>query len=1376
MKKKWNRTLKAGTAVVLAVSMVSGGPVAGLAVTASAQEEVKEDVTADIYPKPQKVEYASKEGMKFDGEVDLVVRGDQDEATVTKIKEVLDEEQIPYQESDEVSKDKAAILITTEKEDQEALGVADDAALQEEQGYVLQSENDENKKGQVTIVASDEDGAYYGVLTLEQILDQKAEDGAFAEAEISDYPSIKLRGFVEGFYGFPWSFEERLSMIKESSEYKVNTYIYAPKDDPYHKDQWRTLYPEDKAEEIRKLVEESKKDNVSFCWSAHPGSGFNYNNDNDFNALIAKFEQLYSLGVRQFGISYDDLSGYVSGTQHATIINRVNQEFVKKKGDVKPLIVVATRYCNSWGSSMQTYFKPFMETLDEDVVVMWTGADTMSAITKDSYEWPKQQTGVNRDLAAWWNYPVNDYCEGNLMMAPLEILDNDVDNLSGFFLNPMCQAEASKVAIFSGADYAWNVTGFEYMDSWKRAIKELVPEAQESFERFADNLSFIKEGSTFAFDESRYLTDKLEALTEALKTGKNIRAVAQALRAEFETMKADAEVLKQIENKGLLEEIEVSLSAYDAVADAGIAAMDGFIGACDGDVEKTLESIDVMNAKLDESETYKIAYMTRYGATDYKVAKVGEKRLKPMIRDAASQIQSVLAQTVNPEVKCRVFTEKKNLSDYNVTFKGGNYSVETAEAVLKAGDYIAFNLPKVRKVSEISLTSEQADSLQLQYSLNGIDWVDAQTEVQDGVLKSTEAVTAAYVRVKNRTEEAVKVQVSDFMAAIVYSIGTAEAATDLGTYGSYRISNAVDGNMRTKFYSSSGTSVGSYVRVDLKKSIPLYDLKICYAPNPKGLQEGVDGFKATKVEVSTDAVTWKQIGDIIPYTDYTLETLEGQSVASVSYNAEGEMARYIRFSATESYENWIQVYEVLYNKSVSNIGDDSVDLVDASFDVQGAENLYDGDLQTAAEASGITAGDTLTFPMTAITNVKDLTIVQDKDTICSAAVSVKDVDGNWTEVGKLDKQVNSFKVDSRISEVKLTFDGSADSMKISEIFVKEKQSATRTGLETLFNTWIGQDLSEYTKESADVLTEALKAAKEVLDSREDVSDEVFWNATQSLIDAIKGLEYGVQKTHLKVMIEQAEELLAKENDYEEADVNEVKAALKAAKEVYDNEDAGQDAVDDAMSTLLLAIQKISKKADVESLESLIEVAKKLTEKENYTEASKDKLKEAIEKAEAVLDDQNRDADAVAKAYDEIIDAVAGLQLKANKAALRAMIAKAEEVLGSKDAYVAETLEGLEEVFDAAKAVDDNAEAIQSEVNAAVKELTAKLAELRLKGDVNGDGYITSGDAADVLNAAAELTDLSAADQAAADVNGDGNADTSDAVLILQYAAEKIKAF
>lgn len=129
---------------------------------------------------------------------------------------------------------------------------------------------------------------------------------------------------------------------------------------------------------------------------------------------------------------------------------------------------------------MQTYFKPFFSSLDDDIVVMWTGANTMSAITKEAYEWPKTQTGVDKDLAAWWNYPVNDYCDGNLMMSPLENLDNDVDNLSGFFLNPMSQAEASKVAIFSGADYSWNIGDFERTSSWKRAIAETCSGSQRS--------------------------------------------------------------------------------------------------------------------------------------------------------------------------------------------------------------------------------------------------------------------------------------------------------------------------------------------------------------------------------------------------------------------------------------------------------------------------------------------------------------------------------------------------------------------------------------------------------------------------------------------------------------------------------------------------------------------------------------------------------------------------------------------------------------------------------------------------------------------------------------------------------------------------------
>lgn len=135
-----------------------------------------------------------------------------------------------------------------------------------------------------------------------------------------------------------------------------------------------------------------------------------------------------------------------------------------------------------------------------------------------------------------------------------------------------------------------------------------------------------------------------------------------------------------------------------------------------------------------------------------------------------------------------------------------------------------------------------------------------------------------------------------------------------------------------------------------------------------------------------------------------------------------------------------------------------------------------------------------------------------------------------------------------------------------------------------------------------------------------------------------------------------------------------------------------------------------------------------------------------------------------------------LERKGDKAALEAMLVKAGQILADKDAYVAETVEGLAEAMAEAQKVSDNEDTAQSDIDEAVKALTRKVAQARLLGDVDGDGAVTTSDTAAVLRASAEITELSGTDAASADVNGDGVADTSDAALILRYAAEKIKAF
>ena len=1325
MKNKTGKVLKSALAASFAFSLVTASPIQIMA------EQNTGDVTVDVYPKPQEISYISNEGMSLEGEVNVVVHGEQDEATLTKLEKLLQENNISYVISDEVDDQKANILISSNNdhcdECAEDLG-GNSQVLSEEQGYILSASDDVNEKGEIKIIGADSDGAYYGVVTLSQMLEQKT-DGKIAETVISDYPSVKLRGFVEGFYGYPWSFEDRLSLMSESSEFKMNTYIYAPKDDPYHKDQWRELYPDDKAEELRQLAAEGKKDNMSFCWSVHPGSGFNYYTDDDYNSLIAKFEQLYSLGVRQFGISYDDLGGSVSGSQHADIINRVNREFVQVKGDVKPLIVVGTRYCNGWGPSMYSYFKPFWQNLDDDVVVMWTGANTMSAITKEAYEWPKTQTGVTgKNLAAWWNYPVNDYCDGNLMMSPLENLDNDVDNLSGFFLNPMSQAEASKVAIFSGADYSWNIGGFERTSSWVRAIDELVPEASEAFQRFADNISYIKDG--FEFDESRYLVDTIDAFKTALQNKDGVIEAASALKAEFTTMKNDVAALRNVEDKNLYEEIEQHLNAYEAVAEAGIASMSAFIDAQNGDVDACLSNINTTEIKLKEAETYEVESFETNG-TKMNVVKVCEKRIKPLLKDSVDQIKSTLMENVFPESEASIIGTMSGLTDKTVEVSKGNYEVNAISGVMNPNETVGLVLPKAMKVANVSVTADNLDNLEIQYSINGVNWISAQGTVEDGTLKATIDTTATYVRVVNKNDSSINVTIDKIIVAPVYNTGTRTVETDLGTYGNYVISNALDGNIATKFYSSAGATVGSYVRVDLGKEIPLYDVAIYYAGNPKGTEYGIDGFAATKLEISTDGVTWIQVGDIIKDENYQSKTVSGQLVSEAAYNAQGEMARYIKFSATESSENWVQVFEIPYNETVNVLGDDSIDIVDTTITTGNVGNLYDRDLTTAFAPDSVNDGDTLTYAMTSITNVGTLTIMQNPSAICNATVSIKDVNGSWSEIGTLDKGTNTFDVNKTILEVKLTFHAGNPTPTIYEIIARQRTEvveANKVALQIAVDTANTlKDQGALNNVVPAVVAEfetALANAKTVL--ADDYADQTTVDsAFYRLANAIHMLDFTKgDKSALEALIKEAEKY--EEEDYTTDSWQALQDALDAAKEVINDENALESDVKDALNNLTDAIGNLVLRADKSRLQALYDMVEGL-DKSLYTEATVANLTEPMANAKAVLANVDATQEEVDSAYEVLIRAYLDLRLIPNKDLLAELINKANSLNAAN--YSAKSWSVMTNALEEAKAVLANENADEAAVKAAIEGLQAGIDNLV----ANSSTSVKPGDTTNLIN-------------------------------------------
>src|SRR4051812_10562713 len=119
--------------------------------------------------------------------------------------------------------------------------------------------------------------------------------------------ALPMRGTVEGFYGPPWSHADRLAHLQFSAEVGLNTYVYAPKDDPHHRVRWREPYPAAELARLSALAASARRLGVRFVYAISPGLSMGFAEDDDHRALIAKATQLADAGVEEFALFFDDV-------------------------------------------------------------------------------------------------------------------------------------------------------------------------------------------------------------------------------------------------------------------------------------------------------------------------------------------------------------------------------------------------------------------------------------------------------------------------------------------------------------------------------------------------------------------------------------------------------------------------------------------------------------------------------------------------------------------------------------------------------------------------------------------------------------------------------------------------------------------------------------------------------------------------------------------------------------------------------------------------------------------------------------------------------------------------------------------------------------
>ena len=555
-----------------------------------------------------------------------------------------------------------------------------------------------NSRG-ITLVGADSVGLYYGLQSLRQLL----ASNQVPYCKITDYPSVGLRGVVEGFYGNPYSHSDRIEQFKFYGRTKLNTYIYGPKDDPYHRDKWRELYPEQERKRISELVTQAHQRGVRFVWAIHPGLDIKWTEE-DRKAVVRKCEDMYRLGVRSFAVFFDDISADDESARHqAELLNYLYEHFEKTGMKIGSLILCPTQYNQAWAKG--AYLDILGTKMNPKIEIMWTGKTVVTMIDRETMEYVNAR--IRRKGFIWLNYPVTDFAVDHILLGPMRGNASDIDQLvSGFVANPMEYAEASKVGIFGVADYLWNMKAYDADRAWEGAVKELYPHSTVAFRHFAqDNVDPGANGHRFRLQgESRDIAPVITRFKESLPEGHVDRIAWSKLQDRFRTMAEDATILLADKtNEALSKELRPWLEVYHHMAQQGGLLLRMQRLLAEGKAEEFMASYKELQSI--ESKQGAIRSRDFAGSLNAPYPKPADQVIAPFLAWFKRQLYSDYRKAYTYEVD-KLPTSLIEAGSYYIRVQGA-YLTNTTEGVQLVAEADSIN-PQ-RQVWSISLDQESGN-------------------------------------------------------------------------------------------------------------------------------------------------------------------------------------------------------------------------------------------------------------------------------------------------------------------------------------------------------------------------------------------------------------------------------------------------------------------------------------------------------------------------------------------------------------------------------------------------------------------------------------------------------------------------------------------
>jgi hyaluronoglucosaminidase len=285
-------------------------------------------------------------------------------------------------------------------------------------------------------------------------------------------------GTIEGFYGRPWTPEERTATMRFLAGHGYGFHLYAPKADTYLRRRWQEPHPQDAAETLAAFAAACRDAGVRFGVGLSPYEIYRSFDDAARSALADKLQFLDDIGTDDVAILFDDMRGDLPG------LAEVQAEIVHwaaARTRASRFIVCPTYYSDDpvldrvFGARPEGYVEQFGKLLDPAIEVFWTGEEVCSREISVAHA-ERVTNQLRRKPFLWDNYPVND---GQRMSQYLHLRaftgrPRELQHhIAAHGMNPALQAVLTRIPALTLAD-RYGLDDYEYGAAFLRAATRVV--------------------------------------------------------------------------------------------------------------------------------------------------------------------------------------------------------------------------------------------------------------------------------------------------------------------------------------------------------------------------------------------------------------------------------------------------------------------------------------------------------------------------------------------------------------------------------------------------------------------------------------------------------------------------------------------------------------------------------------------------------------------------------------------------------------------------------------------------------------------------------------------------------------------------------------